>query len=513
MVGRKSTTGPARNPARMYPSTEGRWIFLHSRVVPAAITRMMVRSMIRAGISCNGTASFNPVWGQGSPFSLWLLYGLWAPIAILPGEIFPPLPSSDPIPPLPEIAKRPEICYNKERMNQKQLHMQPVSSRYLEQYNALLRYVFQVTDQELSSVGWQEKEFIRAKFPTMEKADVIGWFDRDTLVSQVAVYPMQARIFGRTYAMGGLTGVGTYPEYSNLGLMHKLLEQALTNMRARGQYLSYLYPYSIPYYRRKGWEVVSDKISYVIQDFQLPKARQVPGYVRRVKTDSEALNQTYARFAQHTHGAVLRDELAWNEYWLWDPDDIMAAIVKGVDVWGVHLLPCDMRMLKANRTILMDNGPRQFHLRDALKCVAGDYDYCIMDCPPDLDMGSINALCAADWVIIPVDCDKWACDGMQEIVEQIEQVQAYYNPRLKIMGALMTKYRRTRYAEDIIVQLCASGISVLETVIRYTVKVSEAAHAGMPLLEYCPDCTAAVDYRELTEEVERIVSNVDTKEG
>ena len=59
-------------------------------------------------------------------------------------------------------------------MNQKQLHMQPVSSRYLEQYNALLRYVFQVTDQELSSVGWQEKEFIRAKFPTMEKADVIG---------------------------------------------------------------------------------------------------------------------------------------------------------------------------------------------------------------------------------------------------------------------------------------------------------------------------------------------------
>ena len=194
-------------------------------------------------------------------------------------------------------------------------------------------------------------------------------------------------------------------------------------------------------------------------------------------------------------------------------DDILAAIVKGVDVWGVHLLPCDMRMLKANRTILMDNGPRQFHLRDALKCVAGDYDYCIMDCPPDLDMGSINALCAADWVIIPVDCDRWACDGMQEIVEQIEQVQAYYNPRLKIMGALMTKYRRTRYAEDIIVQLCASGISVLETVIRYTVKVSEAAHAGMPLLEYCPDCTAAVDYRELTEEVERIVSNMDTKEG
>lgn len=93
-------------------------------------------------------------------------------------------------------------------MNKRNLKMRPVGIEYLEQYNALLRYVFQVTDQELNSVGWQEKEIIRAKFPTMEKADVIGWFDNDTLVSQVAVYPMRVRIFGKTYAMGGLTGVG-----------------------------------------------------------------------------------------------------------------------------------------------------------------------------------------------------------------------------------------------------------------------------------------------------------------
>ena len=84
--------------------------------------------------------------------------------------------------------------------NKKNLKMKPVGSEYMEQYNALLRYVFQVTEQELSSIGWQEREIIRAKFPTMEKADVIGWFDDDNLVSQVAVYPMQTRIFGRTYA-------------------------------------------------------------------------------------------------------------------------------------------------------------------------------------------------------------------------------------------------------------------------------------------------------------------------
>lgn len=211
-------------------------------------------------------------------------------------------------------------------MNPKNLKMRTVTKEYMEQYNQLLRYVFQVTEQELSSIGWEEREIIGAKFPTMEKADVIGWFDKDSLVSQVAVYPMKIRVFHKTYDMGGLTGVGTYPEYSNQGLMHKLLEQALKNMRTRGQNISYLFPYSIPYYRRKGWEIISDKISYEIKDYQLPKSRQVPGQVRRVEVDSQELKDTYEHFAMRTHGAILRDSLAWNEYWLWDTDDIMAAI-------------------------------------------------------------------------------------------------------------------------------------------------------------------------------------------
>lgn len=211
-------------------------------------------------------------------------------------------------------------------MNVKNLKMRAVGSEYMGQYNQLLRYVFQVTDQELSAIGWHEKEMIRAKFPTMLKADVLGWFDQDNLVSQVAVYPMKIRIFNQTYDMGGLTGVGTYPEYSNLGLMHKLLERALKNMQKRSQYISYLYPYSIPYYRRKGWEIISDKISYEIKDYQLPKNKQVMGHVQRVDVDSPELKMTYERYAMQTHGAILRDELAWNEYWLWDSDDIMAAI-------------------------------------------------------------------------------------------------------------------------------------------------------------------------------------------
>lgn len=213
----------------------------------------------------------------------------------------------------------------------RQLKMKKVGLEHLEQYNQLLRYVFQVTDQDLQQVGWEEKEIIRAKSPTLEKADVWGWFDGDKLISQVAVYPMKIRIFNKTYDMGGLTGVGTYPEYANQGLMHKLLYKSLEIMKEKNQTISYLYPYSIPYYRRKGWEIVSDKIVFEINDYQLPKNKRVSGEVERVDVESEEVRKAYERFALQTHGALLRDDLAWNEYWLWDSDDLMAAIYYNED--------------------------------------------------------------------------------------------------------------------------------------------------------------------------------------
>ena len=81
----------------------------------------------------------------------------------------------------------------------RELKMKDVGIEYLEQYNQLLRYVFQVTDKDLQDIGWEEKEMIRAKSPTLEQADVKGWFDGDKLISQVAVYPMKVRIFNKTY--------------------------------------------------------------------------------------------------------------------------------------------------------------------------------------------------------------------------------------------------------------------------------------------------------------------------
>lgn len=89
---------------------------------------------------------------------------------------------------------------------------------------------------------------------------------------------------------------------------------ALLNMQKKGQHICSLYPHSIPYYRRKGWEIVSDKITYEIKQHQMPLPCPVPGDVRRVKTEGPELKRAYERYALRTHGAVFRDELAWNEY-------------------------------------------------------------------------------------------------------------------------------------------------------------------------------------------------------
>ena len=143
------------------------------------------------------------------------------------------------------------------------------TTRYLEtddldQYNALLRYTFQVTEEELTATGWKDDEIKQSKFPVLERADVLGCFDGDTLVSQFAVYPLKMNIYDEVYHVGFVTSVCTYPEYTGQGIMKKLMIQGLTRMYEEGKTFALLYPYSIPLYHHLGWEIVSNKISFNI---------------------------------------------------------------------------------------------------------------------------------------------------------------------------------------------------------------------------------------------------------
>lgn len=196
----------------------------------------------------------------------------------------------------------------------------------LEQFNALLRYAFQVTGEELLKTGWEEDEIKHDKAPILESAYVLGWFHKDNLASQIVIYNLGINIFGKIYSMGGVTGVTTYPEYAGRGLIHSLLRKGLEHMREEGQYLSFLYPYSIPFYRKMGWEIASDKLTFRIKDTQLPRRQSVTGMVERVDLEHEDLKRVYQYFALQKHGALIRDELAWAEYWRWDTDDMVAAI-------------------------------------------------------------------------------------------------------------------------------------------------------------------------------------------
>ena len=206
------------------------------------------------------------------------------------------------------------------------LKMRRLTTDDTAQYNALLRYAFQVTDSELAAIGWDQKDMEKSKKPVLKKTESFGFFDGDKLASQISIYPMQVNIYGRMYKMGGVTGVATYPEYSQRGLMSRLIKEALQNMRENHQSISMLYPYFIPYYRKKGWEIVTDIMTYTIKDTQLPKRRRTEGMVERVPIDSEDIRTVHDQFTAKRHGALKRNDLEWEEYWRWEADDVLVAV-------------------------------------------------------------------------------------------------------------------------------------------------------------------------------------------
>lgn len=215
-----------------------------------------------------------------------------------------------------------------EQDSRQNLEIRPVEEKHLDQFNELLSYVFQITESDIEESGFEDKkEMIKSKKPILELSKVFGWFNGDQLISQIAIYPCEVNIHGTSYQMGGVTGVGTYPEYAGHGLMQELVKLALENMRADQQWISYLYPYNIPYYRRKGWEIMSDKLSFKIRDTQLPKQVEVPGTVERQNVDHPDVFKVYNQFARANHGALTRSEFHWEEYWRYENEEERIAAI------------------------------------------------------------------------------------------------------------------------------------------------------------------------------------------
>ena len=148
---------------------------------------------------------------------------------------------------------------------------------------------------------------------------------------------------------------------------------------------------------------------------------------------------------------------------------------------------------------------REFLLQRALGADLASYDDVLIDCPPSLNLLTINALVAADRVLVPLQCEFYALEGLAQLMRTIERVRQALNPRLALQGVLLTMYdRRNNLCEDVAADVRGHfGDKVYRTVIPRNVRVSEAPSHGMPALVYDQRCSGAQAYVELAAEMLR----------
>ncbi|WP_459482082.1 ParA family protein [Clostridium saccharoperbutylacetonicum] len=180
-----------------------------------------------------------------------------------------------------------------------------------------------------------------------------------------------------------------------------------------------------------------------------------------------------------------------------DIEDVIAETrYKNLDV-----IPANMGLAKANLSVIMDSSrPQQYILRKALDNVKDNYDYAVIDNPPDINVSVINAMVASNEILIPLKIDQFTFDGMKELIEQIDYAKEM-NPDLKLKGCFITQFAKNQVniqGEDYLNN--NTGYPMFKTHIRRTVKIDESSFENKPILECSKRCSAAKDYMELVEE-------------
>ena len=154
---------------------------------------------------------------------------------------------------------------------------------------------------------------------------------------------------------------------------------------------------------------------------------------------------------------------------------------------------------------LVDQENREYYLKEALAPLKEIYDYILIDCPPSLGILTLNGLAAADSVLVPMQCEYFALEGITLLLQTVKKVQKEINPELKIGGIFFTMYdSRTRLAQDVVLQVKSYFKEVVfNTIIPRNVRLSEAPSHGLPICKYDPTCVGAKSYEKLAEEVIR----------
>lgn len=184
--------------------------------------------------------------------------------------------------------------------------------------------------------------------------------------------------------------------------------------------------------------------------------------------------------------------------------DIKQAILKTQG--GYDLLPTHNELIVAE-VQLMQATHRETRLKQLLVPILSQYDYILIDCPPSLNILTLNALVAAQSVLIPVQCEYFALEGLKSLLSTIEQIQTTINPQLHIEGLLRTMYDgRNRLALDVSAQLLQHFPNrVYRTVIPRNVRLAEAPSHGLPVMQYDEKSQGSVAYLTLAGEILRRV--------
>tara|TARA_B100000459_G_scaffold72711_1_gene40294 strand:+ start:744 stop:1538 length:795 start_codon:yes stop_codon:yes gene_type:complete len=178
-------------------------------------------------------------------------------------------------------------------------------------------------------------------------------------------------------------------------------------------------------------------------------------------------------------------------------DAIVPTVVPGLDIApaSVHLAGAELELLDADG--------REFRLARALNALAGGYDYILIDCPPALGLLTLNALCAAHSVLVPLQCEFYALEGLSHLVRTIERVRQSFNPELEIQGVVLTMFDRRNNLSDMVAADVREhfGDKVYKTVIPRNVRISEAPSYGKPVLLYDWRCAGSRAYIHLAGEI------------
>jgi chromosome partitioning protein len=171
---------------------------------------------------------------------------------------------------------------------------------------------------------------------------------------------------------------------------------------------------------------------------------------------------------------------------------------------GLSVVPSSVDLSGAELE-LIDLSEREFRLKAAVHRAELRFDYVLIDCPPALGLLTLNALCAADAVLVPLQCEYYALEGLSHLVRTIDRVKRAFNPALEIQGVVLTMYDRRNNLSDMVAADVREhfGDKVYRTVIPRNVRVSEAPSHGKPVLVYDWRCAGSQAYIHLASEILR----------